>query len=307
MKGAIFSLVLLVLALSGLGFVLYAYTPGELQELSVEILKPALPESNASSTLKQFTPNMRFSHNRISYYYKTDCSEAKRETMKEAFDILASEVSEISFYETVKSDADISISCSETDLETKKSTFVAGEGGPSEFLNFTPYSLIVKGEILLYKSLSENCDYPVVQLHELLHVLGYEHINKKQSILYEYFDCKQRIDNDIITHLESLYSVEPKSELSFSELSAEKSGIYLDFEASVTNTGLISSEKTEIEVSSGNKKENFELGLIEPGISKTITIKNFRLASRSSTQVSFKILTPTPEYDIQDNIANAEI
>lgn len=299
----------LLSAIAFLGYTIYQYLPAEKQILNIQG-GTNLPETNASSNLIQFVPNMRFAKSDLNYFFYPGCSQEKIDRIKEAFDILSSETQIISFTEkTTFQEADIKIFCSEIKKEVKPNQFIAGEGGPDEFLNLSLYPLIVSGEVLLYDTLyKDKCDYPLVELHELLHVFGFDHINDKNSVLYPYYSCGQQLDPSIVNELKRLYSINPKTELHFVNASASKHGIYLDFTIPVENRGLIEAKNVTIILSSEGKKINqFEMETITPGTIKSIIIQNQILPSKSTSEVEFRIISETPEYFLEDNQITAKL
>lgn len=298
---------LLVGLLIYLGHLLYQYAPGEQQNFSLDLKKENIVV-NASAEIVQFVPNMRFAKNELNYYIYPDCDLKKISDMRSAFEILSSKTGVLNFQDSTKERADIIILCSPNEKETKKNEFIAGEGGPSEYLNLSLYPLIISGEILLYDTRGENCDYPVVELHELLHVFGFDHISDENSILYPYYSCDQRLDRKIISEIQRIYSVSPLAELYFVNATASKSGSYLNFDVQVQNRGLVDAKKVEIQVySSGEFLETFDLGDISPGTTQILNIKNLMLPSRKTEQIELKITSDSEEYSLDDNVIVAQI
>jgi hypothetical protein len=246
---------------------------------------------------------MRFAQKDLDYFFSPECSDQKKNRIIEALNIISTKTEILKFTETTSENADIDIICSDSQKQVKPNQFIAGEGGPDEFLNLSLYPLIVSGEVLLYDTLYKNkCDTPLVELHELLHVFGFDHINNKSSVLYPYYSCNQQLDDLIVSELRRLYSIPAKAELHFTNASASKNGKYLDFTIPIENRGLIEAKNVIILVSSENKKiTQFEMNNISPGSTKSIIIQNQLLPSKSTSEVEFKITTETPEYFLEDN------
>jgi ssRNA-specific RNase YbeY (16S rRNA maturation enzyme) len=294
-----------------LGYNLYQYIPGEDQSFSININKN-LPETNASASLIQFVPNMRFAKTNLVYYIFPGCSEEKISRMNQAFNIISQETGIISFTKIntyTPSEIDITIYCTELQKQVEKNKFIAGEGGPDAYLNLSLYPLIITGEIYLYDTLyQEKCAYPIVELHELLHVFGFDHISKKTSILYPYSSCNQQLDGEVVSELKRLYSIPANSELSFTDLKASKNGIYMDFNASINNQGLITAENVLLILSSEGKEfQNFSMEDLESGSTKTLGIQNLILPRKSTSEITFKIISSTPEYSLENNEVIAKI
>lgn len=297
---AIISFIILVSLLSSAFYFTYPFLESSLSPLNPNSIEN-LPEANLTTTEIQFMPNIRFNHNKISYQYESGC-EDRKEKMNLAFEIITNLSSQISFEEQTN-DADITISCSEKNIQKSENIFLAGEGGPSSILNLSIYPLITEGTIKLYDQKKDMpCENPVVEIHELLHVLGYNHLANKSTVLYPYYHCNQQIPEKIIAHLDNLYSQEPKSEISFSKLEATKHDKYVDYNLEIKNEGLIPAEEVFLIIKSGNTEiDKTDFSTINPGNGKTYTVQNQRLPSGSIDKVTFTITTSTSEYFNKDN------
>jgi len=298
-------LLLLILSLVLLGYKFYELTPQEQKDLSIFITNSELPQANASSELVMFMPNMRFDTNKLSYYF-SDCEQEKQDRVLEAFSIVSNQTQVISFYEINSEEtAKIKVYCSDTKKPTRNNTFVAGEGGPDSLINLSLYPLINSGQIYLYGTQNKaQCDYPVVETHELMHVFGFDHLQDKESVLYPYVSCEQKITPEIISELKRLYSIEPKSDLWIKRANVSKGGIYLNFEISIENRGLISATVVELEIydNTNNRKiGNFSMQKLEPGTTNTLTLQNFKLPSRNINNLRFVVKTQTPEFFYENN------
>ena len=305
MKEVILIIILLAVIVTA-GYFIYDNLPGEIQNLNIVYNNTEKPlDISTKSEVSQFEKNMRFNHNSLSYKFVSECPQDKIDKMLEAFSIIHQKTAIIFFYETVKT-PDIEITCSSELLEKEKNIFIAGEGGPTKFTNDTIYPLIFQGTILLYKPLyeTEDCDEPVVELHELLHVFGFEHLNNSNSIMYPYLSCNQKLDKEFIEYLIELYSIEPKAELKFKEINVTKSGKYLNFNVIVENNGIINASSIILELSSQEKIQDFDFETIEVGSFKRLSVENLKLPSRSTNNITFTIKTPSPEYYTTNNIVS---
>ena len=261
---------------------------------------------NVSSEITQFLPNMRFNHNDISYYIEPDCSETKKKRFENALFLISDKTGIISFYPGAKTTADMGVGCSKESIEEVKNVFVAGEGGPTQYLDLKLYPVIKKGEVLLYEE--SNCDYPVTELHELLHVFGFDHINKREEILYPYVECNQNIPEEVINELKRLYSIKPMAELYFSNLTASKKGFFLSFDVGIINEGLVDAKSVMLEVYAGNEKiDVFNLDNIEFGTRVQYTAANVKLPYSQTNDITFNIVTVTDEFDKANNIAKLSL
>jgi hypothetical protein len=299
---------LIVVGLFGTYF--WNYLPGETKDLILQGTLEGLPDvdGNVSSSLVQFEQGMRFNHNDLTYSYVSRCSQDKIHKMSLAFDIIENSTGIITFREVSGEDADILLSCSKDRITEDGHIFITGEGGPSKFLNLSLYPLIIQGEIMLYEDLYRQrraqCDEPIVEIHELLHVFGYDHIDNKSSVLYPYFSCDQILDENIVNDLIGIYSKEPKAELYFKSVNAVKAGPYLNFNVNIANEGLVDSEGVVLEVyGDGKKQKEFELNDIKPGVVTTFSIENLRLSSRTISEIEFRIRGEVEEYGLENNAA----
>jgi hypothetical protein len=236
-----------------------------------------------------FAENLRFNHNDISYFISDDCDQDRRDSMVEAFVLLSDKVSVLSFYEAMNKDVtDINVECSYEYVELSDSLFAAGEGGPSRIINTSVFRTIEKGRILLYND--ESCTYPIVEMHELLHVFGFDHSNDPRNIMYNVSDCSQRISDDVINLMTELYSVEALPDAKISELSAIKRGRYLDFNISVLNEGLIGIDEIKLTVFADDDIVGvLDLGEIDIGYGRILRAGNMRLPRRDVGVIRFVV------------------
>jgi len=262
--------------------------------------------ANVSSQAKLFYPNMRFNHNEISFFISFDCSDLEKLKLLNAFLILTNETEVLTFYPTDEVSADILVSCSPSSFKQEKSIFVSGEGGPTRIVNTTLYPIITKGKIMLYNETT--CSKPITELHELLHVFGFEHINDSRKIMYPYLGCNQTPDKDMIELLKELYSIEPLPELSLSNVESVKVGYYLNFTVQISNEGLVDAEDVILEVDAdGSKVKSFYLGLIAFGTAKTFYVSNLGLPSKNVKIITLEAKSNQKEYSYENNVIELEI
>ncbi|MFH1500337.1 MAG: matrixin family metalloprotease [archaeon] len=230
----------------------------------------------------QFYKDMRFNHKGITYNFRANCEDSKRENMKAALDFLRSEVGLINF-EEISKDGDIEILCGREFL-SGEDVFVAGEGGPTKIINSSEFNVITKGKIVLYK---ESCGYNV-ELHELLHVFGFDHSKNPKSIMYNISSCNQEMTQDIIDEMKRLYSIQELPDLHFSKVEAERRGRYLDFDVEVSNSGLTDADEVMLFIFSGEKEvDRFELDRISFGGGKVLKVSNLKLPLLEGGEVRF--------------------
>ncbi|MGC9309614.1 MAG: matrixin family metalloprotease [Candidatus Nanoarchaeia archaeon] len=302
-------IIILLTILALLSYFIYLNLPGEPLPLKTtyQFNHPNV-EKDLPAGPSQFEEGMRFNHNNLTYQFLTDCNQDKKTKMLEAFDIIEDRTNILTFKETTN-DADIIVSCSKEMLQKQENQFIAGEGGPSKYLNLSIYPLILEGSIILYEELYNiDCNKPIIEIHELLHVFGFEHLNNSDYIMYPYFSCEQEIHPGHIQLLKEIYNKPAKAELYFKDIEAVKKGRYLDFEAIVENQGIITAKNIKLILIEQNKEvEEFEFDNIEPGAYQKLTTKNVRLDSRYTKEITFKITTITQEYQTSNNELIMEI
>ena len=267
-------------------WVVYQNIPGEPIELKVEGIDDEVAVVSYGS-VPVFLDNLRFNHNDISYFINESCSVVRRDAMVEAFGLFEEAMQKISFYEVV-GDADIDVVCSDEFIELEENLFAAGEGGPSRIINTSRFKIIEKGKISLYDD--PRCDYPVVELHELGHVFGFDHSEDPLNIMYNTSGCEQRISDDMVELIYGLYSVEALADVRISELVAVKRGKYLDFNMTILNDGMLDAGEVDLSiVVDGDVVEVMYIGEIEIGFGRTLCVENLNLGSRGYDAVEFHV------------------
>ena len=252
----------------------------EIEEISepVEIIDYGTPPVSSEK--------LRFNHNNISYFIESSCSNIRASAMRKAFKIFQNQMGIISFYEFINKEADILVGCSEDFIELGEDLFIAGEGGPMEIMNTTNFQIIQKGKIWIYKDPS--CEQPVIELHELSHVFGFDHSLDPKNIMYNTSDCNQKISKNMKGYIQKLYSIKPLPDAKIYELVAIKKGRYLDFNISVSNEGLTEIENLGITLIAGEKEiETIYIDYIGLGYINTIQATNVRLPSTNIKTIDF--------------------
>ena len=295
-----------------LGYYIYLNAPRDAQQLDV-ITNPNFEEP-VISEVSQFYPNMKFNHNNIGYFIDGTCSKEKEDRMLQAFQELSKEVPLLTFV-PLSRNPDIEISCDESKEEKiDEKHFVAGEGGAKEIIQTGRYNVVTEGIILLYenkKIRTKKCDYPNVELHELLHVLGFDHTEDKRSIMYPFIEsCSQIIDQSIIEQLNTIYSEENLPDLYFDNLEVVKKGRYLDFNLTIKNSGSIKSGEVKLSILDGDTViQERDMGEVEFGAGVTLTTTNLKLKRLNPDQIQFIIDKDNiiKEIDETNNIGNIKL
>jgi len=235
-----------------------------------------------------FSESLRFNHDDISFNIEESCSNKRATSMREAFQIFEDKMGIITFNEIGDNSADISVGCSDDFIELGENLFAAGEGGPINITNTSNFKTIQKGKIFLYED--QRCERPLVELHELSHVFGFDHSLDPNNIMYNVSICGQRISQDMIDLINELYSIKPLPDARISELTATKRGKYLDFNITILNEGLVEIENISLTLLSNNKViDTISLEGIGIGFGRTLRAVNLRLFSGSISTIDFVV------------------
>jgi hypothetical protein len=293
------TLIVLIMLLSYSAYFIYDNFPRE--PTAFESFK--LNESYASGislNATQFYPNMRFVDRTISFEIEPACDESKLKNIRGGLNVI-SEKTSLRFFES-KNNPQITYYCSEIAPDpSDESHFVAGEGGPTDIVNASRYSVILKAKVSLFRP--ERCDEPKISVHETLHALGFEHMSSKESVMYPLTDCSQKLDESIIEELNRLYKGDSLPDLGIEQVSAVKKGKYIDFMTVIMNKGLKDSAKSGLEVyGDGTLLDSFDIGELEVGSRKFLNISNM-LGERSINELKFVIKEDEADLGIEDNEA----
>lgn len=259
---------------------------------------------------------MKFNHNNISYRIDPYCNTKRKEKIKKAFQEITNQAPIITFKESF-SKADIEVSCSKAPESepTDEKHLIAGEGGAKEIIQTKRNYIITKGVVYLYdnndnKMKTTECEYPNIELHELMHVFGFDHSENKNSLMYPILEsCDQIIDQSIINQLKKLYSQKNLADIYFENISATKKGRYLDYNFTIKNSGSIDSENVTLTILDNNKViEEKDLGKLKFGAGITITTTNLKLAHLNPDEIKFIIDKDNKieELDEDNNLARVE-
>lgn len=277
-------------------FFLYWFAPFDQMSFGVE-KNPEFSVGNISSEM-QFYPNMRFETNRISYKIDQDCSLKRTQDMERSFEYLE-ELTVLEFY-PVSGDEEISISCDDKVKPSGDNLFIAGEGGPTKVISGENFYLIFEGEILLLRN--SECERPNVGIHELLHVLGFDHSENKNNIMYPISSCSQTIGEEIVEKIDELYSFPSLPDLKLSNVSSNSEGRYLNLDLSVKNIGLSTSEEGKVIIYADDEQiHEFKFEEIKVGQGLNIELNNIWLQKRKIEILKIEIETQGNELSLENN------
>lgn len=260
------------------------------------------PEFNLGniSTQMQFYKNMRFPTTNVSYRIENNCSLEKKNEMTDAFNYLQN-LTILKFY-NVDSGEDVTVSCDNEVIpsDSGKGFFVAGEGGPTKVIPGDNFYTILQGKILLLKS--SKCERPNIEIHELLHVLGFDHSKNPDNIMYPISDCSQTIGNEIPSKINNLYSFPSYPDLKLGNVSATIEGRYLNINLTIENIGLSNSTGEKILIYGDNdllKEKDFEaLGI---GERLSIQFTNIFVSKIKIEELNVSVETNGSELSLKNN------
>jgi hypothetical protein len=245
----------------------------------------------------QFYENMRFPDSKISYSISENCSIRKKSDMKWAFDIVENETV-LEFYEVSKQ-GEIFIFCEERN-KVKEGLFIAGEGGPTNITNGEKFNVILNGQILLIKN--SDCQKPNVAIHELLHVMGFNHSDNPNNLMYPVSRCEQTISNDIIEEINRLYSIPSYSDLMVRKVSAQTHGMYLDLNVSLFNDGFkIVDEPVLFVFADAKEIKKTKLPKMKIGGGLNLEFTNIPLKKIKIEELKIKIESNQTELSLENN------
>ncbi|NCN86319.1 matrixin family metalloprotease [archaeon] len=276
--------------------ILYFINPGgELEFTSKEVNNNFTLGNN--SVKMQFYDNLRFPSNSISYRIDNDCSLKKKADMIRAFEIIENKTT-LEFY-SINEGEEITVTCENTN-RMEDGLFIAGEGGPTNITEGDRFKVILHGDILLIKD--SECENPNVAIHELLHVLGFDHSENKNNIMYPITKCKQVIGDEIPARIEELYSVPSYPDLKFEKAVAEINGRILNLNLSIRNDGLQKSEKAKILIYTDDKVlKEIELKELEIGHGVSVQLTNLWLTKIKIEKLKVVIESNFQEISLDNN------
>lgn len=295
---AIFGFIFLLIVIGLL--VIYWFIPLDSSEFFVKNRETNFSLGNNSDM--QFYSNMRFPESRISYKID-DCTLQKQDDMKRAFEIVEN-LTILSFY-PVSSNEEISVTCSSENI-LKDGLFTAGEGGPTNITQGGNFNVIFGGTILLIKD--SKCANPNVALHELFHVLGFNHSDNRNNLMYYVSKCYQEISDDMVGLINELYSIPTYADLSFEDVSAVMNGKYLNTNFTVRNYGLKDATSSQVKIyADGKNIKTVDIKSINIGYGSSISLYNVFITQLSVDELEFVIETSFPELDKENNKIILEI
>ena len=258
---------------------------------------------NNESLDMQFYPNMRFPDRNISYSMDEDCTLQKKNEMIWAFNIMENNTV-LNFYKA--SPSQIKVSCDEKNKFDNQGLFIAGEGGPTNISLGKSFKVIQGGQILLIRN--SNCEKPNIAIHELLHVLGFNHSKNPNNIMYPISKCKQTIGKDTLNKINELYSTDSLPDLQFEKVSATIKSRLLNINILVRNEGLKTSGNFKVIIYSGDKRiKEVNLDGLSIGEGNSITIENLVVPTIKINSLKLEIKGDFKEINKKNNEITLEV
>lgn len=140
------------------------------------------------------TDKPHWKHMPLVYKFNEErlCEDEQKKRIKSAFQEVEKETKNIiNFAEG--DNPDIIISCYHYKKESEY--FLNKTIGEANI--FRDNNIIDKAIINLYQ-VNDSCNLPSKEIHEILHVFGYQHTEDENSILYPEENCKDRVDEEFI-------------------------------------------------------------------------------------------------------------
>lgn len=245
----------------------------------------------------QFYPNMRFPDTTLTYRI-LDCPLQKTDDMETAFDIMGNLT--LLKFDSVSNNEQISVTCEEQLKMSKGGMFTAGEGGPTNITKAGEFYVILSGSILLIKE--SNCPTPNIALHELFHVLGFDHSTNPNNVMYNFTSCDQTIGEDMVQLINDLYSIPSYPDLILENVSAVMNGRFLDVNLTVLNIGLADAPKSKIIIyADGNQIKEVNLESIGLGYGRIMTLGNIWVSQINVNELNFILKNDFNEINKENN------
>lgn len=247
-------------------------------------------------------PSPRWNHMPLTYYLKTDSGwgltgfdNEDANYVRQAVKIWEEKTGgTISFEEVsdqTKADITFSWFASLSDIPEGR---VVGEGGPSRAIpTGGAHTLIEKGEVFLLPT-ENDCVGVNRPVHEIGHVLGLGHAPPGHGdiMFSKEISCKQNITEVTVGAVKQLYKTPAQPDLILSNVSAVKSGGYLNLNFTVRNIGIVESIQSSMSfLGDGKKVESISIprfsvvSAVSPGTGITVRITNAKVDSAMKSLV----------------------
>ena len=186
----------------------------DLTHNNVNIINETSNITQGNLQLQEDTINdfrLHWKYRNITYSFKTKCPEYEHDRVVRALNIIEKELNyTISFKEVY--DSNIDFYCNNNSYSDPSSRIIISD--EYRIAGLTSYSYlgteILNATINFYnvndRDWSSKCNYPNVEVHEILHSLGLNHSDLNSSIMNPSSEhCIERIDDDVKMKLIDIY------------------------------------------------------------------------------------------------------
>ncbi|MBT3691585.1 hypothetical protein HOG16_05090 [Candidatus Woesearchaeota archaeon] len=147
-----------------------------------------------------------------------------------------------------------------------------------------------------------NCKNPNIAIHELLHVLGFEHSLNRNNIMYNITNCDQIIGPDIFELIDNVYVAESLPDLLIEKVSANLEGKYLSTNISIRNIGLKDASDSKLIIFvDGKQIEEVEIESMQMGYGRVLMFSNIWISQLRIDEIEYEIRTEFSELDKKNN------
>ena len=285
----------------------------EVKNFSLELPEPQPTITQTLTTTTTFTSqfnyslqlshpliaeNVRWARMPIRVFIDPSCSKSKIESIREAMRIWEEVTDHLIKFELVEKNYQVLIKCSNL-LEESAGYSAIGEAKPT--LIYTGYFHLIENASIVFLKRRISCVKPIVELHELGHVLGLDHVNDSKNVMYSYEKCDQTIPNYTVATLKKLYSIPSLPDLYISNFSLKVEEGFGEIEIEIGNKGLVESNETEISIHLNGKIERFKLKPILPGNFRILKIENLRMKNVKEIKIVLDPENLVKELDEENN------
>lgn len=234
-------------------------TIGTTQHISIKNCKTMRNETRIE--IKTFHPllarNIRWSSLPIKVYVDTsECSFGEQNDVIRGINHWNS-ITKMNLFSMVNniSNADVVVRCTSfiEDYKDTSGIVVLGEAKIGSIVNTGLFN-VSKNAIVFIKTRSKKCIQPITVIHEFGHVLGLDHVNDTNNVMYPFENCNERVENYTIETIKNLYKYPSLPELSLENITIKAENSKLIISGVVKNYGLKTSNKTQLDVLVDNSK-----------------------------------------------------
>ncbi len=211
----------------------------------------------------------RFNSTDISYSISKNCSRSQTVNAVKAFDII-NNVTILNFYKK-EFNEDIYVECLDPNKTIEQNNILA-EGGPDKYMEINDIKVIQHGIVKLYDD--EDCNKPITVMHEIFHVLSYEHSSDVDDIMYPISYCDQRINDYLIEDIHKTYNGSLYPDLTYQFIFLSPHNNFIDIDVEIINDGYVTAENIIFYIDSKSLNRVVDIGIIKSKEGKKIKLRN---------------------------------